>query len=100
MSEEFEVRHAPGHVPVVAVPEWVIMSGVTPQAISLYVHLRACVEMERGFRPGTAAELLRLNHISEITGYLEELAGVGAVTLSTDVAKAPVRVNYDPPERA
>jgi hypothetical protein len=66
------------------VPEWVILAGLSPQALALYVALLAHVNHQRGDGvawPGmaTLAELLGFRTRKSVARYVAELAAVGAV---------------------
>jgi len=68
----------------VPLPEWIIVAGLSPQALSLYTVLLAHVNRQRG--DGTAwpglsvlAELLGYSKRQSVTPYIRELTGVGAI---------------------
>lgn len=73
------------------VPEWVILAGLSPQALALYVALLAHVNHQRGDSvvwPGmaTLAELLGFRTRKSVARYVAELAAVGAVEVERQQA--------------
>jgi hypothetical protein len=72
------------------VPEWVIVAGLTPQALSLYTVLLAHVNRAREdgvVWPGmqVLAELLGYNRRQSVARYLDELEALGAIEVIREV---------------
>lgn len=93
--------------PFVQTPEWILVSGISPQAQALYTALRAHVNHSRKDRlvwPGMEllAELLGFKTRRSITKYVAELKALGAVDVErqrgTTHRKNIYTVHKTPPE--
>lgn len=91
----------------VPVPEWIVLAGLTPQALALYTVLLSHVNRERGDNLAwpsmdTLATILGFGKRQSIIRYLGELERRGAVTVETRACATGRRnfytVHRDPPE--
>lgn len=88
-------------------PEWVIVAGLTPQAVALYTVLLAHVNRQRhdgAAWPGmdVLAELLGYRRRQSVQPYVRELSSLGAIDVETQATRAGRRnvyiVNEVPPD--
>lgn len=83
----------------VPVPEWIVVAGLSPQALALYTVLLAHVNRQRGDQRAwpslsTLAELLGYNRPHSVLPYLTELSEIGAVTVTTVTCPTGRRNEY------
>lgn len=81
---EFMVREGRCAPPVTFVPDWVILSGVSPQAICLFAVM--CMYDERGapFDLDVLAKTMKVRDARDLAPWITELIGVDAVSVSRE----------------
>lgn len=91
----------------VRVPEWVVLAGLSPQALALYTVLLGHVNRRRGDdiawpSMNLLADVLGFSKRQSVIRYLNELAGRGIVEVETTASATGRRNQYtvhrDPPE--
>lgn len=98
------VKDEPGYF--VPVPEWIVLAGLTPQALALYTVLLGHVNRERGDNLAwpsmdLLADVLGFGKRQSVIRYLKELADRGIIEVETTKCATGRRNNYtvhrDPP---
>jgi hypothetical protein len=81
-----------------SIPDWVPLSGVSPEAVCLYVLLRIHCEEGANSDTSSIANLMGVNQTTWVDRWCRELASIGAISITaTAPGRCVYRVNYTPP---